>query len=157
MSTNARKRLVRDLKKLRSEPPHGVIATPQDSNVLCWYATIIGPEDTPWEAGLFKLQLEFSEEYPTKPPKVIFLSKVFHPNVYENGQICLDILQNQWSQLMDVAAILTSIQSLLPDPNPTSPANSEAAKLFVQNRREYERRVKEVVQLTWAAEEASWT
>ena len=53
-------------------------------------------EDTVWEAGLFKLQLDFSEEYPTKPPKVTFLSKVFHPNVYDNGQICLDILQNQW-------------------------------------------------------------
>ncbi|CAN0597534.1 unnamed protein product, partial [Laminaria digitata] len=49
----------------------------------------------------------------------------FHPNIYNNGQICLDILQNQWSPIYDICAILTSIQSLLCDPNPASPANSE--------------------------------
>lgn len=69
--------------------------------------------------------------------------------VYADGAICLDILQNQWSPIYDVAAILTSIQSLLSDPNPNSPANSEAAKLFVEDRREYNRRVKVVVQLSW--------
>ena len=66
--------------------------------------------------------------------------------VYADGSICLDILQNQWSPIYDVAAILTSIQSLLPDPNPASPANSEASKLYCDDRREYNRRVKEVVQ-----------
>jgi ubiquitin-conjugating enzyme E2 A len=61
----------------------------------------------------------------------------------------LDILQNQWSPIYDIAAILTSIQSLLSDPNPNSPANSEAAKLYVENKREYSRRVTEVVELSW--------
>jgi ubiquitin-conjugating enzyme E2 A len=69
--------------------------------------------------------------------------------VYADGAICLDILQNQWSPIYDAAAILTSIQSLLSDPNPNSPANSEAAKLFVEDRREYNRRVKEAVEATW--------
>lgn len=68
--------------------------------------------------GTFKLLLEFSEEYPSKAPQVKFVSKIFHPNVYADGKICLDILQNQWSPIYDVAAILTSIQSLLSDPNP---------------------------------------
>jgi len=68
--------------------------------------------------GTFKLILEFSEEYPNKAPQVKFVSKIFHPNVYADGKICLDILQNQWSPIYDVAAILTSIQSLLSDPNP---------------------------------------
>ena len=63
--------------------------------------------------GTFKLTLEFSEEYPNKPPVVKFLSKMFHPNIYADGGICLDILQNRWSPTYDVSAILTSIQSLV--------------------------------------------
>lgn len=62
--------------------------------------------------------LTFEESYPNKPPTVKFLTKMFHPNVYANGELCLDILQNRWSPTYDVAAILTSIQSLLHDPNP---------------------------------------
>ena len=73
--------------------------------------------------------------------------------VYADGSICLDILQNQWSPIYDISAILTSIQSLLCDPNPNSPANSEAARLYQENRREYERKVKEIVEQSWAAEE----
>eukprot|EP01087_Luapelamoeba_hula_P025338 TRINITY_DN9_c0_g1_i2.p1 TRINITY_DN9_c0_g1~~TRINITY_DN9_c0_g1_i2.p1 ORF type:complete len:155 (-),score=12.65 TRINITY_DN9_c0_g1_i2:52-516(-) len=97
-------------------------------------------------------KLEFTEEYPNKPPKVAFESKMFHPNVYADGSICLDILQNQWSPIYDIAAILTSIQSLLYDPNPNSPANSEAARLYQENKREYNRKVKEIVEKSWAQE-----
>ena len=129
-------------------------------------------------------QMEFSEDYPNKPPTVKFLSKMFHPNIYADGGICLDILQNRftwnaliissqyrvhswkrrqcnsaeirifhlfcrWSPTYDVSAILTSIQSLLSDPNPNSPANSMAAQLFKENRREYEKRVKACVEQSW--------
>jgi ubiquitin-conjugating enzyme E2 A len=69
--------------------------------------------------------------------------------VYADGAICLDILQNQWSPIYDIAAILTSIQSLLTDPNPNSPANMEAAKLYQENRREYDRRVADIVEASW--------
>ena len=102
-----------------------------------------------------RLELSFTEEYPNKPPTVKFLTKLFHPNVYTNGAICLDILQNQWSPIYDVAAILTSIQSLLTDPNPNSPANVEAAKLYQENRREYDKKVEAMVQLSWDEEEAA--
>lgn len=74
------------------------------------------------------------------------MSKLFHPNVYADGRICLDILQNQWSPIYDVWAVLTSIRSLLGDPNPNSPANSEAAQIYNTNKNEYERRVKQVVE-----------
>ncbi len=69
--------------------------------------------------------------------------------VYADGSICLDILQNKWSPIYDVAAILTSIQSLLGDPNPNSPANAEAARLFVENKREYCDRVQQCVEKSW--------
>jgi len=105
--------------------------------------------ETPFEDGTFKLILTFDESYPTKPPHVKFVSRMFHPNVYANGDLCLDILQNRWSPTYDVAAILTSIQSLLHDPNPASPANAEAARLFTENRLEYNKRVRETVEESW--------
>lgn len=74
---------------------------------------------------------------------------MFHPNIYNDGKICLDILQNQWSPIYDVAAILTSIQSLLSDPNPASPANAEASQMYERDRREYNKRVQEVVESSW--------
>ena len=114
-------------------------------------AVIFGPDDTPWEGGTFKLSLTFTEDYPNKAPQVKFITKMFHPNIYADGAICLDILQNQWSPIYDISAILTSIQSLLTDPNPQSPANSEASKLYVENKGEYNRRVKAVVEESWKA------
>ena len=73
-------------------------------------AVIIGPADTPFEDGTFRLVMHFEEQYPNKPPGVKFISQMFHPNVYATGELCLDILQNRWSPTYDVAAILTSIQ-----------------------------------------------
>uniref|UniRef100_A0A8C5W7J4 Ubiquitin conjugating enzyme E2 B n=1 Tax=Leptobrachium leishanense TaxID=445787 RepID=A0A8C5W7J4_9ANUR len=92
------------------------------------------PEGTPFEDGTFKLR---------------FVSKMFHPNVYADGSICLDILQNRWSPTYDVSSILTSIQSLLDEPNPNSPANSQAAQLYQENKREYEKRVSAIVEQSW--------
>ncbi|KAI9220752.1 ubiquitin-conjugating enzyme/RWD-like protein [Blastocladiella britannica] len=151
MSTPTRRRLMRDFKRLQSDPPAGVSGAPCPENIMQWNAVIFGPPDTPFEDGVFKLVLDFDESYPNKPPKVRFASRMFHPNVYANGDLCLDILQNRWSPTFDVAAILTSIQSLLHDPNPSSPANVEAATLFRENITEYHKRVREVVELSWTS------
>jgi ubiquitin-protein ligase len=75
---------------------------------------------------------------------------MFHPNVYQDGSLCLDILQNRWSPTYDVSTILTSIQSLLHDPNPNSPANANAAQVYQENRREYDKRVRDIVEQSWA-------
>ncbi|KVI05582.1 Ubiquitin-conjugating enzyme, active site-containing protein [Cynara cardunculus var. scolymus] len=136
MSTPARKRLMRDFKRLQQDPPAGISVAPQDNNIML-------PDDTPWDGGTFKLALQFSEDYPNKPPTVRFVSRMFHPNIYADGSICLDILQNQWSPIYD---------SLLCDPNPNSPANSEAARTFSENIREYNRRVLEIVEQSWTAD-----
>lgn len=149
MANIARRRLIRDFRKLQSDPPYGVSGAPISNNIMKWRAVIFGPDETSWEGGTFQLELSFSDDYPNKPPQVRFLTKMFHPNVYMDGTICLDILQNQWSPIYDISAILTSIQSLLSDPNPNSPANSEAARLYEENRREYNRRVHVCVSDSW--------
>ncbi|KPM03508.1 ubiquitin-conjugating enzyme E2 A-like protein [Sarcoptes scabiei] len=121
MSTPARRRLMRDFKRLQEDPPAGVSGAPTDNNIMLWNAVIFGPRDTPFEDGTFKLTLEFTEEYPNKPPTVRFMSKMFHPNVYADGN----------------------------EPNPNSPANSLAAQLYQENRREYEKRVAAIVEQSW--------
>lgn len=130
MSAPWTKRLVRDLRRLEQDCPYGISAAPSETDIMNWRAVIIGPDASAYEGGTFKLSLEFTRDYPNKPPNVKFISKIYHPNVYENGSICLDILQNQWTPMYDIGAILTSIQSLLTDPNPESPANTEAAKMY---------------------------
>lgn len=151
MSSVARMRLIKDLKRFDKEGEEisNIYAMPNKNNVLIWEAVIFGPIDTIWEGGCFKLTLEFSEEYPNKPPAVRFNTHIFHPNVYSDGKICLDILTNQWSPIYDVHAVLASIQSLLSDPNPDSPANAEAARLFNEDKEEYERKVGECVENSW--------
>ena len=141
---------MKDLRKMQNDPPSGVTAAPLHE-LFTWQAVIFGPDDTPWEGGTFNLVIRFAEDYPSKPPDVRFVSSLFHPNIYTDGKICLDILQAQWTPSYDVAAILASIHSLLCDPNPNSPANSEAARLFTENRREYNRRVRECVEQSWVA------
>src|SRR5690348_1590542 len=113
-STPARRRLMRDFKRLQQDPPSGISGAPNEDNIMQWNAVIFGPDDTPWEGGeyqevccefksislgTFRLSLQFTENYPNEAPKVKFLSKMFHPNVYADGSICLDILQNQWSPI----------------------------------------------------------
>ncbi|CAF1604083.1 unnamed protein product [Didymodactylos carnosus] len=106
----------------------------------------MGPTDTCFEDGTFTLLMEFSDQYLLKPPNVPFTCKMLHPNVYADGSICLDILQRNWSPTYDVTSILISIRSLLNDPNPNSPANKEAAKLFLENKRLYETKVKKLIE-----------
>lgn len=149
MSTPAKRRLMRDFKRMQLDAPSGVSASPLPDNVMSWNAVIIGPADTPFEDGTFKLVLQFDEQYPNKPPTVKFISEMFHPNVYASGELCLDILQNRWSPTYDVSSILTSIQSLLNDPNISSPANVEAANLYKDHRSQYIKRVRETVETSW--------
>ena len=122
---------------------------PDADNIHEWDAVIYGPPDTVWEGGIFVLKIYFSEDYPNKPPKVVFKTKMFHPNIYENGDICLDILDNKWSPMYDTCALLISIKSLLSDPNTYSPANVPASKMFKENIKAYNMKVREIVELSW--------
>lgn len=146
MSSTAERRLLKDLKRMHEDTTQDTIqATPSGDSLFHWDAIIFGPEDTIWDGGVFNLTIEFTEQYPNKAPKVKFLTKLFHPNIYADGSICLDILQHAWSPVYDVSSILTSIQSLLTDPNPNSPANATASKMFVNNYQEYCSRVRQCV------------
>ncbi|KAL5556726.1 hypothetical protein UlMin_038962 [Ulmus minor] len=138
MASSAHLRLMSDLKAIINEPPEGCSASPlSDDNIFVWSATIFGPDETPWEGGVFSLRLTFGENYLEKPPRVRFTSEMFHPNVYLDGTICMDIIQDAWSPCQNVSTILSSVQSLLTDPNPASPANPEAAEFYQHDIQAY--------------------
>ncbi|CAL8103395.1 unnamed protein product [Orchesella dallaii] len=147
---DAMKRLQADLKRLQKDPPAGISADSDDDNIYKWNATIFGPGDTPFEDGCFRLRLEFPLNYPQKCPTVWFYSRMFHPNVYQNGKICLDILEEEskWDSAFDAAGVLCAIQAMLGDPNPESPANSEANILFLEHPAAYEKRVRRIVEMS---------
>eukprot|EP01126_Amoeba_proteus_P037794 TRINITY_DN3915_c0_g1_i14.p1 TRINITY_DN3915_c0_g1~~TRINITY_DN3915_c0_g1_i14.p1 ORF type:complete len:105 (-),score=8.46 TRINITY_DN3915_c0_g1_i14:16-330(-) len=87
-------RLMTDYKAIQEDPPDGASAAPiRDDNLFDWEATIFGPEECMWEGGIFSMSIKFSEDYPSKPPKVRFTGTMFHPNVYGDGSLCLDIIQ----------------------------------------------------------------
>jgi ubiquitin-conjugating enzyme E2 D/E len=138
------KRIAKELKDLEQDPPAGCSAGPQNENDLYnWTATLLGPDDTPYAGGVFNLAIQFPTDYPFKPPKVAFTTKVYHPNINAQGGICLDILKDQWSPALSISKVLLSISSLLDEPNPKDPLVPEVARLYETNRAEFNRIARE--------------
>ncbi|KAI0980674.1 hypothetical protein GJ496_008853 [Pomphorhynchus laevis] len=133
----ALRRLNREYQDFMKDPPANCSAGPVNDNMFKWKATIIGPNDSPYAGGIFLLDIEFPRDYPFKPPRVMFSTKIYHPNINSSGNICLDILQNQWSPALTVNKILLSICSLLNDPNPDDPLVNDIASVYKTNRRLY--------------------
>jgi ubiquitin-conjugating enzyme E2 A len=140
------KRLMNDLREIQREQSlndFGITLLPSD-NLFVQTAIINGVEGTPFEGYRWRVRLNFPQDYPYKAPTAYFIDRMFHPNVaYNSGEICIDILKTAWSPALKIHSILVSLQSLLSDPNPSSPLNSEAGRLFSSNRDEYNRRVRE--------------
>lgn len=109
-------------------------------------AVLRGPTETPFENGTFKLNIQIPSQYPFIPPKVVFITKIYHPNIDMEGNICLDILKNEWSPSLTLEKIMLSISSLLNDPNPNDPLRGDVAYLFKKDRDEYNKRAREFTQ-----------
>ncbi|KAG0679233.1 hypothetical protein C6P40_003672 [Pichia californica] len=155
----AHKRLLRELKELIDHPVEGIIASPvSDDDLFNWRCVISGPVDTPYEYGIFEALLTFPKDYPLSPPKMKFLTPILHPNIYKNGKVCISILHEsgndplnyesadeRWGPLQSIEKILLSVSSMIADPNPNSPADVDAAKLWRDNRDKYTAIVKQQV------------
>lgn len=133
----ALKRIKKELEEFGRDPPANCSAGPIQDDYFHWEAMLMGPTDSPYQGGLFKLNIVFPLDYPFKPPKITFITKIYHPNVNANGIICLDILKNQWSPALTISKVLLSISSLLTDPNPEDPLVPEIAQLFKSNLVKY--------------------
>ena len=136
MSTT--QRIARELKIIQEDPPTNCSAgLISDSDIYEWEATIMGPEGSPYEGGIFHLRISFPMDYPFKPPTCVFVTKIYHPHINTSGGICLDILKERWSPALTMTKVLLSICSMLDDPNPDDPLMPSIASLYKENREKY--------------------
>ena len=132
-------RIAKELENLTADPPANCSAGPIEDDIFHWQATLMGPQDSPYEGGIFVMNIKFPGDYPFKPPKVTFETKIYHPNINSSGGICLDILNEAWSPALTISKVLLSICSLLCDPNPDDPLVPEIARMYKQDRDKYNR------------------
>eukprot|EP01086_Lenisia_limosa_P002652 TRINITY_DN164_c0_g1_i3.p1 TRINITY_DN164_c0_g1~~TRINITY_DN164_c0_g1_i3.p1 ORF type:complete len:166 (-),score=35.74 TRINITY_DN164_c0_g1_i3:60-557(-) len=156
------RRLMREYKDITMNPTDGIVAGPIDEkNFFLWEATIEGPTETPYEGGCFTAILTFPNDYPISPPEMKFTSKMWHPNIYEDGRVCISILHppgddefgyelasERWSPVQSVEKILISVLSMLAEPNPESGANIDASKQFRDDEAGFNKKVMKTVQLS---------
>lgn len=140
--------LFQERKKWRKDHPIGFYARPTargdgSSNLFKWETGIPGKKGTDWEGGIYKVTLDFGQEYPSQAPLCRFVPPIYHPNVYPDGEICLSIITDQWRPGISVKEVLIGIQDLLDSPNPLSPANEKANFLFTRDKAMYKKRVQE--------------
>ncbi|XP_030571185.1 ubiquitin-conjugating enzyme E2 R2 isoform X1 [Drosophila novamexicana] len=143
-SSSAVRALAMEYKSLQEEPVEGFrVKLMNDDNLFEWEVAIFGPPDTLYQGGYFKAHMKFPHDYPYSPPSIRFLTKVWHPNVYENGDLCISILHppvddpqsgelpcERWNPTQNVRTILLSVISLLNEPNTYSPANVDASVMY---------------------------
>ena len=141
--SSAAKRIQKELAEISLEPPTNCSAGPKGDNLYEWVSSIMGPAGSPYAGGVFFLDIHFPSDYPFKPPKVTFRTRIYHCNVNSSGQICLDILKEQWSPALTISKVLLSICSLLTDPNPDDPLVPEIAQIFKTDPARYEELAKE--------------
>jgi len=139
----AEKRILKELQDVGNDPPANCSARPSGEDVFKWHATMMGPKESPFVEGVFFLSIEFPEDYPFRPPKVKFLTKIYHPNINDEGDINLDILSTEWEPALTISKVLLSISSLLTDPKPDDPLVPEIAQLYKEDPELYSETAKE--------------
>ena len=142
LSSSAR-RIQKELAEISLEPPTNCSAGPKGDNLYEWVSTIVGPTGSPYKDGVFFLDIQFPTDYPFKPPKVTFRTRIYHCNVNSSGQICLDILKEQWSPALTISKVLLSICSLLTDANPHDPLVGSIAQQLLQDKESHDKTAQE--------------
>lgn len=100
------RRVVKEMQDLASQPPEGIKVNLNDEDVTDIQAFIDGPSGTPYAGGIFKVKLVLGKDFPQGPPKAFFLTKIFHPNVSNNGEICVNTLKKDWKPDLGIKHIL---------------------------------------------------
>ena len=138
------KRLQKELKFISDETDANISASIVDDNMYHWIGIIGGPIKTAYEEGIFELDIHIPEDFPHTPPKIQFITKVYHPNINESGHICLDILKKSaWSPAQTIRTLLISIISLLDNPNPDDPLVGRIAREYTDDIKKFKKNARE--------------
>ncbi|KAK3260859.1 Ubiquitin-conjugating enzyme E2 27 [Cymbomonas tetramitiformis] len=128
-------RVQKELVEIERDKASGVGIEMKGDNLGHLVGVIKGPESSPYDGGTFKVDIEITPSYPFEPPKMRFITKVWHPNVSsQNGAICLDILKDQWSPALTLKTALLSVQALLSSPEPDDPQDAVVAKQYINEQ-----------------------
>ncbi|XP_068898975.1 ubiquitin-conjugating enzyme E2 S isoform X2 [Tenebrio molitor] len=141
------RRVVKEMESLVQKPPEGIKVQINDEDVTDIQAYIDGPAGTPYMSGVFKVKLTLGKGFPQEPPKAFFLTKIFHPNVAPNGEICVNTLKKDWKSDLGIKHILLTIKCLLIVPNAESALNEEAGKLLLEHYEDYSQRAKMMTEI----------
>ncbi|WVO19179.1 uncharacterized protein IAS62_000457 [Cryptococcus decagattii] len=141
----ATKRIKKEIADLAKEDLGSIILAPEETNILHWKARIPGPVGSPYEGGVFDVDIRVPHDYPFSPPHLQFMTKVYHCNVASNGAICLDLLKTAWSPALSLYKVILSLSSLLTDPNPADPLVPPIASEYRNNRRKHDATAREWV------------
>ena len=144
MSRNAR--LKSEIYEMKTDAPANCSAGPAEDDISRWLANIIGPVGTPYEGGLFELTIIFPPSYPFVSPSIRFKTPIYHCNISRNGEICLDILKENWSPALTISKVLLSVCSLLSEPNPADPLVPEIADMYTQDRAQHDELARQYTQ-----------
>lgn len=137
------RRIQRELREIEKDPGSGVTVVVMGDNLQKLRGCVPGPKDTPYEGGLFDVDIQLDNQYPFVPPKMRFITKVWHPNVSsQNGAICLDILKDQWSPALTIKTALLSLQALLSSPQPDDPQDAVVANQFLADHQSFQQTAK---------------
>jgi ubiquitin-conjugating enzyme E2 N len=130
------RRIQKETERLLKESVPGISASPHEDNFRYFSVCVFGPQGSPYEGGVFNLELFLPDEYPMVAPKVRFLTKIYHPNIDKLGRICLDILKEKWSPALGIRSVLLSIQALLSAPNPDDPLANDVAEHWKRSEKD---------------------
>lgn len=119
-------------KAQKTLQPDGTIE--DELNMQSWTVLVHGQRLTPYEGKKFMLSMDFPVEYPFKPPRVKFITRIYHPNISVDGDVCIDILKQNWTPAFNIEKIMLSLLCILDEPNALDPLNLEAGRLFLENR-----------------------
>ncbi|CAL5357919.1 unnamed protein product [Camellia sinensis] len=137
------KRIQKEMSDLNLDPPSDCSAGPKGDNLYHWVATLIGPSGTPYEDGIFFLDITFPSEYPFKPPEssglqVVFRTRIYHCNVDSTGNVSLDILKDSWSPALTISKVLLAVKSMFTNPDTYKPVVPGIARLYLADRAKHD-------------------
>lgn len=147
LSPQVIRQVSKELADLVNNPPEGVKVHLNEEDISDIQATIDGPACTPYCGGVFRVKLVLGKDFPSSPPKGFFVTKIFHPNVAKNGEICVNTLKKDWKPDLGIKHILLTVKCLLIVPNPESALNEEAGKLLLEHYDDYCQRAKMMVEI----------